>query len=117
MRFASYNIQYGLGRDGRYDIDRAARDIAHADVIALQEVERFWQRSGMIDEPAEIAARLPDHHWVFGANLDVDASFRDGSGRLVARHAQHHRACGAPNPCVCVRDVPRKKRRPATGQE
>ena len=40
MKFVSYNIQYGLGRGGRYDLDRTARAVEGADVIALQEVER-----------------------------------------------------------------------------
>jgi endonuclease/exonuclease/phosphatase family metal-dependent hydrolase len=73
MRFLAYNIQYGLGRDGRYDLARIAREIDGADVIALQEVERFWCRSGEVDEPAVIAAHLPDYYWVFGANLDMHA--------------------------------------------
>ena len=31
---------------------------------------------------------LPDHHWVYGANLDMDASYRDAAGRLVNRRRQ-----------------------------
>ena len=49
MQFVTYNIQYGLGRDGRYDLERTARVIEGADVVALQEVERFWKRSGNVD--------------------------------------------------------------------
>ena len=64
MKFVTYNIQYGLGRDGRYDLDRTARVVEGADVIALQEVERFWQRSGNVDEVAGLVERLPDFHWV-----------------------------------------------------
>ena len=40
MIFASYNIQYGTGRDGRVDLARVAAAVAYADVVALQEVER-----------------------------------------------------------------------------
>ena len=47
MRLVSYNIQYGRGRDGVFDLKRIATAIAGADVIALQEVERYWLRSGM----------------------------------------------------------------------
>ena len=32
-----------------------------------------------VDEPAALAAHLPDHHWVYGANLDMDASHRDAA--------------------------------------
>ncbi len=88
MKFVTYNIQYGLGKDGRYDLGRIAREVADADVIALQEVERHWQRSGGVDGPAVLASHLPEHHWVYGANLDMDASYRDATGRLVNRRRQ-----------------------------
>lgn len=39
MRFVTYNIRYGLGRDGLIDLDRIAESVGQADVIALQEVE------------------------------------------------------------------------------
>lgn len=74
MKALSYNIQYGKGADERYDLARIAREIQGADVIALQEVDRYWLRSGMLDSPAVLSAHLPMHHWVFGANLDIDAS-------------------------------------------
>ena len=88
MRFVTYNIQFGLGKDQRYDLARIAREVESADVIALQEVERHWQRSGVVDEPDVLASHLPEHHWVFGANLDMDASCRDAAGRLVNRRRQ-----------------------------
>ena len=88
MLLVTYNIQYGLGRDGRYDLTRIAREVEAADVIALQEVERFWQRSGDIDEPALIAGHLPRHHWVYGANLDMDADRIEADGRVVHRRRQ-----------------------------
>ena len=88
MKFVTYNIQYGLGKDNRYDLARIAREIEDADVIALQEVERHWQRSGCVDSPAVLGAQLPEHHWVYGANLDMDASYRDAEGRLVNRRRQ-----------------------------
>ena len=58
MKFVTFNIQYGLGRDGRYDLDRTARGVEGADVVALQEVERFWKRSGNLDQVAELLADL-----------------------------------------------------------
>ncbi|MDX1433900.1 MAG: endonuclease/exonuclease/phosphatase family protein [Gammaproteobacteria bacterium] len=88
MKLVTYNIQYGRGRDGRFDLERIAAAVAGADVIALQEVERFWQRSGMEDQPARLAALLGDYHWVYGAGLDVDASYRANGGRLVNRRRQ-----------------------------
>lgn len=42
----------------------------------------------MVDQPAEIARHLPDFHWIFGANLDMDASAPDASGKPVHRRRQ-----------------------------
>jgi endonuclease/exonuclease/phosphatase family metal-dependent hydrolase len=88
MKFVTYNIQYGLGKDNRYDLARIAREVEDADIIALQEVERYWQRSGCVDAPAVLASHLSDHHWVYGANLDMDAGYRDSAGRLINRRRQ-----------------------------
>ena len=77
MKLVSYNIQYGFGSDGRYDLARAAKVVAGADIIALQEVERFWQRSNEDDQPAILGRLLPDHYWVYGPAFDMDASFRE----------------------------------------
>jgi endonuclease/exonuclease/phosphatase family metal-dependent hydrolase len=88
MRFVTYNIQYGLGKDRRYDLARIAREVQDADVIALQEVERHWLRSDGVDGPAVLGSHLPEHHWIYGANLDMDASYRDSADRLVNRRRQ-----------------------------
>lgn len=88
MKLASYNIQYGFGRDGVFGLERIAEALAGADLIALQEVERFWQRSQMRDEAQEIADLLGDYHWVYAAGVDLDASFRDQGGRLINRRRQ-----------------------------
>lgn len=71
MQLATYNIQYGTGKDGRVDLPRIAAELAGADVIALQEVDRFWRRSGGIDQAEQLAGHFPDFHWAFGPALDV----------------------------------------------
>ena len=85
MRIVTYNIQYGRGRDGRFDLDRIASEIAGADLIALQEVERFWTRSGAADQPRLIARRFPEHHWAYGPGVDLHLAGvgpgEDGAGR------------------------------------
>lgn len=82
MRFASYNIQYGKGKDGKFDLARICAALEGADVIALQEVERFWPRSGDADQPAEIAALLGGaYHWVYGPGFDMDANGGKPGGR------------------------------------
>ncbi len=51
-----------LAQDGSYDLSRAARVIARADIAAVQEVDRHWSRSRHDDQPALLAALLPDHY-------------------------------------------------------
>ena len=104
MKFVTYNIQYGLGKDDRYDLARIAREVEPADVIALQEVERHWQRSGCVDAPAVLGSHLPEHHWVYGANLDMDASYRDPAGRLVNRRRQFGTMILSRSPIVSSRN-------------
>ncbi|MCA1298535.1 endonuclease/exonuclease/phosphatase family protein [Stappia indica] len=109
MRIISYNIQYGLGIDGRYDLARIADEIRDGDIIGLQEVERYWQRSGMVDEAEALAALLPDHHWVYGANLDMDASYRDEGGKLVNRRRQFGTMVLSRFPILSSRNFPLPK--------
>ncbi len=83
MRLLTYNIQYGVGRDGRFDLDRVVAEILRhdPDVVGLQEVERFWKRTRETDQPREIARRMPGYHWVYGANLDVHAGTPEDPNR------------------------------------
>ena len=80
MQLISYNIQYGRGRDERFDLERIADEINGADIIALQEVERHWSRSGNQDQPAEIAKLLGDYYWVYGAGVDLHLDSPPGAG-------------------------------------
>ncbi|CAN7606616.1 endonuclease/exonuclease/phosphatase family protein [Mesorhizobium sp. LjNodule214] len=87
MKLVSYNIQYGFGGDGRYDLARCAKVVAGADIIALQEVERHWQRTNENDQPEILSRLLPDYHWVYGPAFDMDAS-QERDGRIVNRRRQ-----------------------------
>ena len=71
MKFVTYNIQYGKGRDGEINLERIVDEVAGADVIALQEVERFWPRSGNTDQVQVIAEGLGDYFWVYGPGVDL----------------------------------------------
>jgi endonuclease/exonuclease/phosphatase family metal-dependent hydrolase len=87
MILLSFNIQYGFGSDGRLDLSRAAQVMEAADIIALQEVDRHWQRSAMQDQPALLMDRLSDRFAVYGPGFDMDASTtRDG--RVTNRRRQ-----------------------------
>lgn len=74
MKLASYNIQYGKGKDHRFDLDRIVDELGDPDLIALQEVETYAARSGNVDQAQEIAERLNHMHWVYGPGIDLDAS-------------------------------------------
>ncbi|MER8828163.1 endonuclease/exonuclease/phosphatase family protein [Mesorhizobium sp. M0938] len=87
MKLVSYNIQYGFGGDRRYDLARCAKVVGGADIIALQEVERHWQRTNEDDQPEVLSRLLPEYHWVYGPAFDMDASERR-DGRIVNRRRQ-----------------------------
>ena len=46
ISIVTYNMQFGQGRDGKVDISRIVDAVRGADVVALQEVDRFWARLG-----------------------------------------------------------------------
>jgi len=104
MRLVSYNIQYGRGKDGRFDLDRIAAEVAGADVIAMQEVERYWVRSGLVDQPAELARRLADYYWVYGAGVDVHAPAAVAGERAGACRRQFGNLLMARTPILATRN-------------
>ena len=61
MKILTYNIKYGKGKDGQVDIGRIVGETGDADLVALQEVERFWERSGYADQVELITTALHDH--------------------------------------------------------
>lgn len=76
MNIVTYNIQYGFGKDRSFNLARIAKEVEGADVIALQEVERFWTRSENTDQVAFFTHALPDYYWVYGPGVDLHV---DGS--------------------------------------
>jgi endonuclease/exonuclease/phosphatase family metal-dependent hydrolase len=78
VRFASYNIQYGFGLDGFYDLERITESLAGADVIALQEVTRGFSKNRYADMVTDLAALFPDHFWVYGPACDLHVERVDG---------------------------------------
>ncbi|HXG68980.1 MAG TPA: endonuclease/exonuclease/phosphatase family protein [Gemmatimonadaceae bacterium] len=85
-RVMTYNIRHGAGNDGcatppsepgtppspdcALNLERIAAIIRaeRVDVAGLQEVDRFWARSGMVDQPAALGAML-GMQTCYGANL------------------------------------------------
>jgi endonuclease/exonuclease/phosphatase family metal-dependent hydrolase len=60
IKVVSYNIRYGKGQDNRVDIQRTIQKLRdmEADIIALQEVERYSIRSGFRDQVELMAKEL-----------------------------------------------------------
>lgn len=82
MKIVSYNIQYGVGLDGQYELGRIIDAVRDADVILLQEVSRNNPSNEGRDQVAEIAEALPDRFHVFGSNFEANvASHIDKQGR------------------------------------
>jgi endonuclease/exonuclease/phosphatase family metal-dependent hydrolase len=82
--FATYNIHYGVGADGRYDTARIADVLAEADIACLQEVVRGWPQNGYADQTAEIGRKL-NRYYRFHGPMEADASTIDAEGRITSR--------------------------------
>ncbi|TIU63321.1 MAG: EEP domain-containing protein, partial [Mesorhizobium sp.] len=83
MKLVTYNIQYGIGLDDRYDVSRIADAVRGADVIALQEVTRNNPRNNNRDMVAELGEALPDYFAAYGSNFEVNISSRLEAGRAI----------------------------------
>lgn len=70
IRVMSYNIHVGVGMDKKLDLPRIAAVIndQRADLVGLQEVDRGVERTGRIDEIAELA-KLTHMDYAFAFNL------------------------------------------------
>ncbi|SFO45139.1 Metal-dependent hydrolase, endonuclease/exonuclease/phosphatase family [Mesorhizobium sp. NFR06] len=88
MKLVTYNIQYGIGLDGKYDLGRIADAVRGADVIALQEVTRNNPRNGGRDMVAEIGEALPDYFAAYGSNFEVNIGSRLENGRAISTSFQ-----------------------------
>ena len=71
MKLVTYNIHYGKGQDDRFDLPRIAEAVRGADIIGLQEVDRYWQRSGVQDQASALAELFPGYFWVYGPGYDA----------------------------------------------
>jgi endonuclease/exonuclease/phosphatase family metal-dependent hydrolase len=89
MLVATFNIQWGKGRDGVVDLARTARTVAEADVIALQEVERNWRDMEHADQVQRLAELFPDRHIYFAPSIDIDGSRHGADGRVIAGRRQY----------------------------
>lgn len=105
MRIITYNIQFGMGRDGEFNLGRIIDQIRGGDIIALQEVDVNWDRSGNVDQCALIAEALPDHYYVYGANVDILKSPNPVDGRVDNRRRQFGNAILSRYPILTSRNL------------
>ncbi len=109
MKIVTYNIQFGLGKDGRFDLERIASEVDGADIIALQEVERHWRRSGNDDQPALLEQILNKYYWAYGPYFDVDASTSQADGRIKNVRRQFGNMILSKTPILSTRIFPLPK--------
>lgn len=88
----TYNIQYGKGRDGHYDVNRIADVLTQADIIGLQEVEAYWERSGNLHQVETIVERLArqGHNFfhIDGPTVDIHKAFPNAQGEQTVVRRQ-----------------------------
>jgi len=75
VRVATFNVHHCEGLDGRVDVERIARVIeaTSADLVALQELDRWMTRSHALDQPAELTERT-------GMRVSFFPTLRRGGG-------------------------------------
>jgi endonuclease/exonuclease/phosphatase family metal-dependent hydrolase len=73
IRVLTYNISNGRGMDGELNLDRIAKVIVAAkpDLVALQAVDRKTERSGGVDQAADLG-KLTGMKAVFSPTIEID---------------------------------------------
>lgn len=93
LRVLSYNIHHGEGVDRKLDLERIAGVINSVEphIVALQEVDQNTQRTGRVDQPAELA-RLTGLRLAFGGNLRLEGGQYGNAvlSRFPIRRRQNH---------------------------
>ncbi len=77
-----------MGLDQRCDLKRIAEAVMGADIVGLQEVERFWRRTGMVDQTEVLGDLLKEYYWSYCPAFDMDASVKNGNGGILNRRRQ-----------------------------
>src|SRR4051812_37067861 len=98
MKIITWNIQWGLGVDGRLDLARLvadARSVADFDVLCLQEVSDNFpelEANSGEDQFAALARLLPDYTAVEGVALDIpdSAGGRQRFGNMILSRRPVH---------------------------
>lgn len=105
MKLASFNVQYGLGLDGRFDPERIVDAVAEADVIGMQEVTRNLGQNGGADLPDIFASLLPDRYHAFGAGAVAEAGSAMVDGRMRMRFTEFGNMILSRYPILAMRNL------------
>ncbi len=72
IKLMSYNMHRGIGQDGKLNLDRTAAVIksSQADIVALQEVERYSIRTGFQDQIKKLS-EASGVNYAYGKSLHV----------------------------------------------
>ena len=111
MKCTSYNIHYGVGMDGAYDLDRIAASIADSDVIAIQEIGRNIPDNGGVDMIAALRAYFPDRFVAEGMAADALLGTESVDGRAVESRFQFGNVIVSRWPLLFIRNhlLPRRR--------
>lgn len=97
LRVMSYNIHYGEGMDGKYDLDRIAsviRDV-NVDIVGLQEVDVHWGSRSHFENGVRILADKLNMYASFAyiyrlEPLEEGQPWREFGVALLSRHPIIH---------------------------
>ncbi|BAS28996.1 hypothetical protein LIP_3169 [Limnochorda pilosa] len=81
----TFNIRHALGLDGKVSLERVARIIEPAEIVFLSEVDRYWLRSGLMDQPAALQRLTGMPHAFFAAAVDLPGPSRQYGNLLLSR--------------------------------
>ena len=104
MILATYNIHYGVGADGGYDMMRIADALADADIACLQEVTRGFPDNAYADQTACIGKRL-NRYYRFHGPMEADASTVAADGTITSRRRSFGNALVSRWPILWSRGV------------
>ena len=105
MKFVSFNVQYGIGLDGRFDPERIVGALQEADVIAMQEVSRNLPQNSQADLPDILSSLLPDFFHVYGAGTKTEGGSKKVDGRMRMRHIEFGNMVLSRYPILAARNI------------
>jgi endonuclease/exonuclease/phosphatase family metal-dependent hydrolase len=105
MKFVSFNVQYGIGLDGRFDPERIVAALQGADIIAMQEVSRNLPKNGHSDLVATFSSLIPDFYHAYGPGTTTDGGSSMIDGRMRMRFTEFGNMILSRYPILAVRNL------------